>query len=68
MSVNRAKPTCEELKQVFDGHIANNTLVMTDGLKSYGILKTIVDCAVVDVNMTNTNIFNAYIQSLAAIL
>ena len=57
-TVNRAKPTCEELKQVFDGHMANNTLVMTDGLKSYGILKTIVDCAVVDVNNEDSKMFH----------
>ena len=57
-TVNRAKPTCDELEQVFSGHIADDTLVMTDGLRSYGVLKTIVDCAVVDVNSEDSKMFH----------
>ena len=45
-SVNRAKPTSEELAQIFSGHIGNGTLAITDGLRSYNILAEIADCSV----------------------
>ena len=45
-SINRAKPTSEELLQIFDGHIGKGTLVITDGLRSYNILPKIADCSV----------------------
>lgn len=57
-TVNRAKPTCEELQQIFEGHIAENTLVLTDGLKSYSILENITECAVIDVNKEGKKMFN----------
>lgn len=47
-AVNRAKPDDEELRAVFTGHIADATLVLCDGLRSYHILPTIADCAVKD--------------------
>ena len=49
-TVNRAKPSSEELEEIFRGHIAENTMVLTDGLHSYHILETIAKCTVVDVN------------------
>lgn len=45
-SVNRAKPTSEELAQIFSGHIGDGTLAITDGLRSYNILSDIADCSV----------------------
>lgn len=49
-TVNRAKPSSEELEEVFRGHIAENTMALTDGLRSYRILETFAKCTVVDVN------------------
>lgn len=49
-TANRAKPSSEELAGIFRGHIAEDTLVLTDGLRSYGTLETLANCTVVDVN------------------
>ena len=49
-SVNRAKPSGENLKKVFRGHIAKDCLALTDGLRSYKALETLAECTVVDVN------------------
>lgn len=49
-TVNRAKPSGKELVEIFRGHIAEDTLVLTDGLRSYNILETVTNCTVVDVN------------------
>ena len=49
-TVNRAKPSSDEVKEVFSGHIAENTLILTDGLRSYNVLETLAGCTVVDVN------------------
>lgn len=49
-TVNRAKPTAGELSSIFNGHIAEDTLILTDGLRSYNILETLADCTVMDVN------------------
>lgn len=58
-TVNRAKPTCEELSWIFRGHIAEDTLVLTDGLRSYNALETLADCTVVDINHEKSKgIFN----------
>ncbi len=50
VTVNRAKPSSKELEKIFRGHIAEDTLVLTDGLRSYNILETVTNCTVVDVN------------------
>ena len=50
VTVNRAKPSGKELASIFQGHIAEDTLVLTDGLRSYSVLETFVNCTVVDVN------------------
>ena len=57
-TVNRAKPSSEELRQVFEEHIADNTVLCTDGLRSYEILESITDCAVIDVNKESSDLFN----------
>lgn len=49
-SVNRAKPSGKELEEIFRGHIAESTLVLTDGLRSYRVLEMLSDCTVVDIN------------------
>ena len=49
-SANRAKPSKEELASIFNGHIASNALVLTDGLRSYRILEETTNCTVVDIN------------------
>lgn len=49
-TVNRAKPSSKEIWKVFDGHVAKNTLVMTDGLRSYRILEKNGQCTVVNIN------------------
>ena len=49
-TVNRAKPSSDEVEEVFSGHIAENTLILTDGLRSYNVLETHAGCTVVDVD------------------
>lgn len=49
-STNRAKPPSQELCEIFQGHLEGNTLVLTDGLRSYPALKTLAECTIVDVN------------------
>lgn len=48
-TVNRAKPTSQELQEVFSGHISENTLVLYDGLKSYKALEVTMGCIIKDV-------------------
>lgn len=59
VSVNRAKPSKIELEGIFRGHIAEDTLLLTDGLRSYNVLSDIPGCSVKDVNAeTCKGIFN----------
>lgn len=58
-SVNRAKPTIEELCDVFGNHIADGSLVLTDGLRGYKFLETRVKCSVINIdNETNGSVYN----------
>lgn len=58
-TVNRAKPSSEELSSIFRGHIAEGTIALTDGLRSYRVLESLTNCAVVDVaHEQNKKIFN----------
>ena len=58
-TVNRAKPSGKELDEIFRGHIAEDTLVLTDGLRSYNVLETLTSCTVVDVKQeADRGIFN----------
>lgn len=58
-TVNRAKPSGKELQEIFCGHIAKNTLALTDGLRSYYALETLTKCSVVNVNRQKSDgIFN----------
>lgn len=38
-----------KLDEIFHGHIAEDTFVLTDDLRSYNVLKTFTSCTVVDV-------------------
>ena len=71
-SVNRAKPSKGELFQVFSGHIADGSLVLTDGLRGYSVINTLADCEVKDVNLESqkavfhlntVNSLHSYIKS-----
>lgn len=58
-TVNRAKPSGEELSNIFRGHIAEGTIALTDGLRSYHALESLTNCAVVNVtHEENKKIFN----------
>lgn len=49
-TVNRAKPSAKDLISIFEGHIADGTLVLCDGLRSYHAFPGIADCTVKDCN------------------
>ena len=53
-TVNRAKPSAKELLTIFEGHIADGTLALCDGLRSYHALPGIADCIVKDCNDPGT--------------
>lgn len=57
-SVNRAKPSGDELLQVFSDHICDGTLLLCDGLRSYPVLESSAS-SVKDVNKEkNEHFFN----------
>ena len=49
-TANRAKPSARELLSIFEGHIADGTLALCDGLRSYHAFPGIADCTVKDCN------------------
>lgn len=49
-TVNRTKPDAAEIKEIFRGLIADRTLVICDGLRSYNALRSIASCSIVDCN------------------
>lgn len=58
-TVNRAKPSKKELSDIFRGHIADGTIALTDGLRSYRALESLANCAAVNVNKEeNKKFFN----------
>ena len=70
-TVNRAKPSSQELQEVFSGHISEDTLVLCDGLKSYKALEVAEGCIVKDVtketgtgfyNLNTVNAFHSFIK------
>lgn len=72
-SINRAKPDSEEMKALFEGHIASGTLVLCDGLRSYNALPSIAECTVRDCsnctadeshfyNLNTVNGFHSFIK------
>ncbi len=70
---NRAKPDAEELTSLFADHIAQGTLVLCDGLKSYHSLSEATGCTVKDChelteeeknffNLNTVNVFHSFIK------
>ncbi len=59
-TLNRAKPSGEELKEIFEGHIADGTLAICDGLRSYNALHEIADCTIEDYNQKTKTEGNFY--------
>ncbi len=57
-AVNRAKPSSLEVSEVFDGHIADGTLLLTDGLLSYNVLETVADCSIKNITNEKTSFYN----------
>ncbi len=57
-AVNRAKPSCTEVSEVFGGRIADGTLLLTDGLKSYKVLESVADCSIKNVTDEKTGFYN----------
>ena len=73
VSINRAKPSAGELISIFEGHIADGTLALCDGLRSYHAFPGIADCTVKDCtdtdgadscfyNLNTVNEFHSYIK------
>lgn len=70
-TVNRAKPSSQELQEIFNGHICEGTLLLCDGLKSYKSLEATAGCIVRDVtretgiefyNFNTVNAFHSFIK------
>lgn len=70
-TVNRAKPSSQELQEIFSGHVCEGTLVLCDGLKSYKALEVTAGCIVKDVtketgtsfyNLNTVNAFHSFIK------
>ena len=57
-TVNRAKPSKEELASIFADHIKDGTLLLTDGLRSYSTFEGFKNCSVMDATRTNGAFFN----------
>ena len=74
VTVNRAKPSNDEIKKAFGEHIEEGAVLFTDGLKGYKVLEETVDCMVNGVtieemknsktaNLNNVNSFHSFIKS-----
>ena len=72
-TVNLASPSADEIKTVFDGHIAPGTVLLTDGMKSYKALQDNMDCFVGSIpvaaqkskgiaSLNNVNSFHSFIK------
>lgn len=59
-TVNRAKPDASELQQVYSSHIKDGTLLLCDGLRSYGSLENVADCTVMDINKADKTTSSFY--------
>lgn len=57
-SVNRARPSREELVSVFSGHVEEGALYLTDGLRGYDVLEDITDCSVKNVETEKSSFYH----------
>ena len=57
-TVNRAKPSKEELAGIFAESIEPGTLALTDGLRSYNVFKDLGICPVVDATKEDDSFYN----------
>ena len=73
VTVNRAKPSNDEIRQAFSDHIEEGAVLFTDGLKGYGVLMQDVDCVVNGMSvedmkkprtasLNNVNSFHSFIK------
>ena len=73
VTLNRARPSAEEIKTAFQDHIESGCVAFTDGLKGYRHLEDALDCVIESVNrqeqknagtanLNNVNSFHSYIQ------
>lgn len=73
VTVNRAKPSLEELTSAFEGHIASGSMLLTDGLRGYEALANQFECELhmIDPNqhqkgsiwhLNNINRFHSFIK------
>lgn len=59
LTVNRATPSKEEIKEVFGGHIGAGALLFTDGQKAYQSLRSVAEgCSVVSVKAQKGRVFH----------
>ena len=71
-TVNRATPNKEEVKEVFEGHIADDAIVLTDGCKSYFVLSETMNVVLINAkkdndsssHLNNVNSSHSYFQSV----
>ena len=67
------KPNADEVKEAFREHIAQETLILCDGLKSYRVLPAITACTIKDCSsmpanekcfyhLNTVNIFHSFIK------
>lgn len=59
-TANRAKPSAGELISIFESHIADGTLALCDGLRSYHAFPGIADCIVEDCNSRDKKVSSFY--------
>jgi hypothetical protein len=57
-TVNRDKPSKEELAGIFAESIVSGTLALTDGLRSYNVFEDLGSCQVVETTKEEGSIYN----------
>lgn len=48
VGVSRSKPSEDQMEQTFTGHIADGSVVVTDGLVTYKAIKNVAKCAILN--------------------
>ena len=57
LTVNRATAKKDDIEQVFGERVNNNTVILSDGAKSYGVLEENGCCSVLNASEDNTDSF-----------